>query len=68
MVISYKLFHGKISFPYESEYDFVNNLCALSRNDDGYHWIMDEPLVIETVEKVLKKVSVDPSFMIISNN
>ncbi|KAF9197355.1 hypothetical protein BGZ49_002246 [Haplosporangium sp. Z 27] len=44
MVMAYKLHSGKISFPYDSEYGFVNNLCALHRDNNGYHWVMDEPL------------------------
>ncbi|KAF9087445.1 hypothetical protein BGX27_002935 [Mortierella sp. AM989] len=64
MVMAYKLHCGKISFPYQSEYDFVNNLCALSRGNNGYHWVMDEELVIDAIEEVLRNKSIDASYLV----
>ncbi|KAF9198853.1 hypothetical protein BGZ49_000218 [Haplosporangium sp. Z 27] len=64
MVMAFKLQHGRLSFPYQPEYDFVNNLCALRRNSNGFHWVMDEPLVIDAVEEVLRNKSVDASYLV----
>ncbi|KAL1920655.1 uncharacterized protein VTP21DRAFT_1032 [Calcarisporiella thermophila] len=63
MVMAFKLHRGKISFPYKSEYDFVNNLCALRRDNNSFHWVMDEPLVIDAIEEVLRNKRIDASYI-----
>ncbi|KAF9348651.1 60S ribosomal protein L7A, partial [Mortierella sp. AD094] len=68
MVIAHKLQRGKVSLPHESEYDFVNNLCALHHDDDGYHWTMHEPLVIDAVEKVLSNKDIHASYFLQIDN
>jgi guanylate kinase len=61
MVLAYKLRNGKISFAHTKESDFVvNALCSMHTDSDGMHLIMDEPLVIEVVEKELKRRNVNP--------
>jgi hypothetical protein len=55
MVIAYKLKGGKIAFMQQDEFDFVNSgVCALQEDSDGYHWIIEKPLVIEVLEEELK--------------
>ena len=63
MVIAYKLKGGKISFMQRAEFDFVNSgVCALREDSDGYHWVAEEPLVIEVLEEELRASGFDPEF------
>jgi len=63
MVLAYKLQHGRISFARDDEADFVKSaLCSLHKDHDDYHWVMDEPLVVEVVEEELRRSGkIDPS-------
>lgn len=62
MVIGYEI-HNKVTFARQEDVDLVDNaLCSLRQSDDGYNWIMDEPLVIEAVKEELKNSSVDPNY------
>jgi hypothetical protein len=64
MVLAYKLQGGRIWFASESQADFMNKaLCSLQMHNDGVHWLMDEPLVVEVVEEELKRSNVDPGFL-----
>ena len=64
MVLAYHLHDGKISFAGKDQSDFVDNaLCRLQPHPDGVHLIMDEPMVVEAVEEVLRASGKDPSFL-----
>ncbi|KAF9349932.1 hypothetical protein BGX26_011839 [Mortierella sp. AD094] len=63
MVLAYRLQGGKISFSSNQQSDFVDKaVCRLRPHPDGVHLIMDEPMVIEAVEKELKASGRDPAF------
>ncbi|KAL1920725.1 uncharacterized protein VTP21DRAFT_1102 [Calcarisporiella thermophila] len=55
MVMAFKLHRGKVSFIY--------NLCALHRDNNSFYWVMDEPLVIEAIEEVLRNKCIDASYL-----
>jgi len=64
MVIAYKLKGGKIAFTQQDEFDFVNSgVCALREDSDGYHWVVEEPLVIEVLEEELRASEFDPEVL-----
>lgn len=64
MVLAYHLHGGKISFAGKDQSDFVDKaLCRLQPHPDGVHLIMDEPMVVEAVEEVLRASGKDPSFL-----
>ncbi|KAF8975379.1 hypothetical protein BGZ52_008954, partial [Haplosporangium bisporale] len=63
MVLAFKLHGGKIWFASKAQVDFINKAsCSLRVHGDGAHWLMDEPFVVEVVEKEMKRSNVDPNF------
>lgn len=49
---------GRVTFPMLENPDFVNKgICALELAADGYHWKIQEPLVIEVALERLRKPS-----------
>jgi hypothetical protein len=64
MVLAYCLHNGKISFSSQQQSDFVNKeLYRLQQHPDGVHRIMDEPIVVDAVEKELTTSGKDSAFM-----
>ncbi|RUP43600.1 hypothetical protein BC936DRAFT_136959, partial [Jimgerdemannia flammicorona] len=64
MVIADKLKSGKVAFAQLEELDFVNYaLCALRKDNDDYHWVTDEPIVVEVMEEELKRSGADHDYM-----
>jgi len=63
MIIAYKLKGGKIAFTQLEAIDFVNlGVCALREDSNNYHWIIEEPLVIEVLEVELRASGFDLEF------
>ncbi len=54
----------RVTFPMIKEADFVNRgICALKHDPDGYHWQVEEPVVLETIKVSLSKETLDPVFI-----
>lgn len=65
MVLAGKLCKNSISFPMDVDADFVDKgLCGLTMDSDGYHWKMDEQLVLDRAEAELNNADIDPEFAI----
>ncbi|KAF9273530.1 hypothetical protein BGZ74_004735, partial [Mortierella antarctica] len=64
MVLAYRFHGSKIPFTSSETSDFVDrSLCRIQQQPDGVHLIMDEPLVAEAVEEVLKASNKDPTYI-----
>ncbi|RUO96863.1 hypothetical protein BC936DRAFT_141333, partial [Jimgerdemannia flammicorona] len=64
MVIADKLKSGKVAFAQLEKFDFVNYaLCALRKDNDDYHWVTDEPIVVEVMEEELKWSGADHDYL-----
>ncbi|KAG0280022.1 hypothetical protein BGZ95_011531 [Linnemannia exigua] len=63
MVLAYHLHEGKVSFSSRQPFDLVNKgLCRLQPHHDGMHLVMDEPIVIEAVQRQLEASHEDFEF------
>ncbi len=53
-----------VTFPMIKEADFVNRgICGLKRDPDGYHWQVEELIVLEAIKASLSKETLDPVFV-----
>ncbi|KAI9591460.1 hypothetical protein BDF19DRAFT_417138 [Syncephalis fuscata] len=64
MAMAYHLHGGKVSFLSKGQFDFVDKaLCKLRLHYGNIHLVMDEPIVVETVQEELKASDKNPVFL-----